>query len=1032
MTPITNRMASACLLAASLAVSLPGSARAATNDVPWRESFEGYAPGQSLQGTNGWSVSAGGGAVVTNLTYAFTNSALPLATNHTRVLERWDRVSVDVAAAATNVFCDMMIYAGQRRNLATNVLDASARTAFGVDTNGLLNVWHQTDTNADGVLDGAVWTALAHAPLASNAWARVTLAMDTTSDTTYHHGYVQVRLHGYTLTHAAAFARPDGSLVSGGSWFLMGGSVAAPVTNIEFNGYGKSDDLAVQYIEPWPSPVASNDAAVVLEGVAALLSPLANDTDPDGDPLTLQSFTAPAHGVAIAAGAQQIQYTASSGYVGADSFTYVVADVHGWTATGTVSLTVATRPPVASNDTFTVTENVPAALSVLANDSDPAGDALALQSFTQPAHGTAAATGTNQVLYTPAAHYVGADAFSYVLVDAYGATATGTVSLTLVTQPPLAAGDAATLAEGVPALVSPLANDSDPDGDTLTLQSFTQPAHGTAAAAGTNQVLVTPATGYVGADAFTYIVADQHGATATGSVALTIVTRSPVAVGDAMVVQEGVPALVSPLANDSDPAGDALTLQSFTQPAHGVTAASGTTQVQYTATAGYVGADAFTYVLADAYGATATGTVNVTVQTRPPVAVDDAVEVLESVATVLSPLANDSDPAGDAIALLSFTQPAHGAVAASGTNQVLYTPAAGYVGPDAFTYTVLDAYGAQASAAVTVSVLNQMPVAVDDAVVATQGEAVVIAPLANDSDPAGDAIALSRFTQPAHGVAAAAGGDLISYTAVASFTGTDTFQYVLADVHGGMATGTVTVSVRPYLANPLPWRDAFETYAPGQNLVGTNGWSGPGTPLVTNMPCAYPYADYLPLPLLTHTQLLKRMDTVVVQVSAPLVTNVYCDMMIRPGYRRGLASLALDAAVRAAVGVDTNGFLNVWHETDSNADGTRDGGVWSRLGHVPLASNEWARVTLVMDNTSDSLRHYRYVQVCLNQLPLESPDAYGRPDGALSAGGTWFIMGGTNAPPIEGLEFNGYGYSDDVVIGYGAPRFVYGSVFRFR
>ena len=852
MKPNLKPMLLAAALAATSWIGLP-PAVAGTNDLPWNEAFENYAPGQSLDGTNGWSVlSPLGGAVVTNLTYTFTNSALALrSTNHTAVLDRSEDVAINVtAAAATNVYCDMMIYAGQRRNLTTNAFDASARTAFGVDTNGQLNVWHQTDTNADGIPDGPAWSVMAHPALATDAWARVTLAMDNTTDKVRNYQYVQVRLNGFTLTNADAFARPDGSLQAGGSWFIMGGVGGQAVSNVEFNGYGKSDDVVLQYTEPWPSPVASNDTETVVEGVPTRLSPLTNDSDPAGDAISLLSVGAAGHGTTTTTGVNQVRYTATVGYVGPDAFTYTIMDAYGATATGTVNVTVQTRPPVTVNDTVTVKEGVPATISPLANDSDPAGDAISLVSVTQPAHGTSATAAGNQVLYT--------------------------------------------------------------------------------------------------------------------------------------------------------------------------------------ATAGYVGADSFTYTITDAFGAQATAAVNVTVQTRPPVAVDDSVSVLEVVPTLISPLANDSDPAGDAISLLSLTQPAHGTAVDAGGNQVLYTGASGYVGSDTFTYTIVDAYGAQATATVNVSVLNQPPVAVNDAYTVTQGIASVLAPLANDSDPAGDAITLFSFGQPSHGVTTASGGNGVQYVAAPSYTGTDTFQYVIADVQGAQATGTVTLTVRPYLTNPLPWRESFEPYAPGLNLVGTNGWSGPGDPIVTALTYPYAYPAALPLAGLTHTQILNRADTVSVQVTAVPGTNVYCDMMLCAGYRRNLSTLVLDTDARAAVGLDTNGIVNVWHETDTDGNGNRDGAKWTPLGNAPLASNAWIRVTLIMDNTSDTVLHYRYVKVCLDEVPMTSGEAYARPNGALQPGGPWFIMAGNGTQSIQSVELNGYGYSDDMVIDYGAPRFAGGSVFMFR
>ncbi len=101
--------------------------------------------------------------------------------------------------------------------------------------------------------------------------------------------------------------------------------------------------------------------------------------------------------------------------------------------------------------------------------------------------------------------------------------------------------------------------------------------------------------------------------------------------------------------------------------------------------------------------------------------------------------------------------------------------------------------------------INQPPVAVDDAVTTTAGNPVTIAVLANDSDPDGDTLAVSSFTQGAHGTVTFA-GDVATYTPEAGFTGMDTFTYTLSDGHGGTDTATVKVTVtgnEPPVLNPI-------------------------------------------------------------------------------------------------------------------------------------------------------------------------------------------------------------------------------------
>lgn len=195
---------------------------------------------------------------------------------------------------------------------------------------------------------------------------------------------------------------------------------------------------------------------------------------------------------------------------------------------------------------------------------------------------------------------------------------------------------------------------------------------------------------------------------------------------------------------------------------------------------------------------------------RPPVAVDDVATTARDTAVAIAVLANDSDPDGDALTVLSATQPGNGSVVVGAGGVITYTPAAGFTGSDAFGYTIADPDGLTATATVTVTVqppANLPPVANPDSAVTRTGEPVQIDVLANDSDPDGDPLAVAAVGQPGNGTAVLGGDGRITYTSLPGFTGTDTFSYTVEDGRGGSAVGQVTVLVnpagnRPPLARP--------------------------------------------------------------------------------------------------------------------------------------------------------------------------------------------------------------------------------------
>ena len=127
------------------------------------------------------------------------------------------------------------------------------------------------------------------------------------------------------------------------------------------------------------------------------------------------------------------------------------------------------------------------------------------------------------VLYTPEASFLGTDTFTYTVSDGLGGTDEAMVTITVRqdNQPPAANDDSANTAMNAAVQIAVLANDSDPDGDTLQVIAVSTPGHGTAVISGSG-VLYTPAAGFFGTDTFSYTVSDGLGGTDTATVTVTV------------------------------------------------------------------------------------------------------------------------------------------------------------------------------------------------------------------------------------------------------------------------------------------------------------------------------------------------------------------------------------------------------------------------------------------------------------------------------------------------------------------------------
>ena len=340
-----------------------------------------------------------------------------------------------------------------------------------------------------------------------------------------------------------------------------------------------------------------------------------------------------------------------------------------------------------------------------------------------------------------------------------------------------------------------LANDTDPDNDILHIGSCGPVAHGSLSCT-TQSFSYEAASGYVGADSFTYQSCDGFGLCATGTVSLSVENGAPVAATDNYTIHGDTFLVQGPNAlreNDSDPNGDPFSVVSYTQTAHGtVTYLFQFGALRYElSNPSYVGPDSFTYTICDSLGLCSTGTVNFNVVNTAPIPQDDNFTVHDHL-FVNGPNAlreNDSDPENDPISVASYTQPTHGTVNYSHSDGSLsYQPNSGYTGNDSFAYNLCDNLGLCATANVNLNVVNGPPVAVNDTYF-VRGSLNVPGPnalRANDSDPDNDPFSVISFTQTAHGTVSYSFSDgSLSYVPNQGYLGIDTFTYQICDGLGG-------------------------------------------------------------------------------------------------------------------------------------------------------------------------------------------------------------------------------------------------------
>lgn len=339
--------------------------------------------------------------------------------------------------------------------------------------------------------------------------------------------------------------------------------------------------------------------------------------------LVVDSFTQGAHGSITKDLNNNLVYTPTADYNGTDSFIYTLIDANGGTLTRTVNLNIipVNDAPQANLTSGVLDEDNSIILDVMAQSSDVDADSLVISNFTQATNGVIVKDAENRLVYTPVANYNGADAFTYTISDGNGGSVTKTVSLTInsVNDNPTASLDSGSINEDNAIILDVLASASDVDGDVLSITDFTQGQYGSVLQDFDGALVYTPNSDYSGSDLFTYTISDGNGGSVTKTVNLTILPYNDAPVGGdiSATLKEDSAVILDVLANATDIDGDILSIDSFTQGAHGTITVTADNKLLYTPALHYSGNDSFTYTISDGNGGVVTQTASVIITPLP-------------------------------------------------------------------------------------------------------------------------------------------------------------------------------------------------------------------------------------------------------------------------------------------------------------------------------------------------------------------------------------------------------------------------------
>ncbi|ELA7420113.1 tandem-95 repeat protein, partial [Vibrio parahaemolyticus] len=407
--------------------------------------------------------------------------------------------------------------------------------------------------------------------------------------------------------------------------------------------------------------------------------------------------------------------TPTADWNGKETITFTAKDPSGESVNQTVDFTVAPVVDIEA-DSADVVEDTPTIINVLGNDTFESTDkVVSLDAENGPKNGTVIVNNDGTVTYTPDDNYVGKDTFTYIVTSGgVSESTTVEVNVTPVNDAPVAKDDIATTQEDTAVTIDVLSNDTDVDGDKLSIESASVPKEQGTVEVVNGKLVFTPAENFNGDAEITYTVTD--GALtdqATVKVTVNAVNDTPVVesnVADQALAEDFTPYTIdlNTAFSDVDNVDGELTFSVSGNSNIQVAIVNGIATI--TPTADWNGSETLAFTATDPSGESVSQTVDFTV--APVVDIEaDSADVVEDTPTIINVLGNDTFEGKDKVVSLDAENgPKNGTVIVNNDGTVTYTPDDNYVGKDTFTYVVTSG-GVSESTTVTVNVtpVNDKP-----------------------------------------------------------------------------------------------------------------------------------------------------------------------------------------------------------------------------------------------------------------------------------------------------------------------------------
>ncbi|WP_318491500.1 retention module-containing protein [Photobacterium leiognathi] len=631
------------------------------------------------------------------------------------------------------------------------------------------------------------------------------------------------------------------------------------------------------------APVANPDSFTTNEDTSITVNLTKNDSDVDGDKLTVKEI----NGMSLTGGEQTVvvdngkiviahdggmTFVPSDNYHGDVTVPYTITDGDkSATSTVTIHVTPVNDAPIANPDSFTTDEDTPITVDLTKNDRDVDGDTVTIKEI----NGTSLTGGEQTVVvdngkiviahdgsmtFVPRDNYHGDVTVPYTITDGdKTATSTATIHVTPVNDAPVANPDSFTTDEDTSITVNLTNNDSDVDGDKLTVKEINGIPltggeqtivvdHGKIVIADDGGMTFIPSDNYHGDVTVPYTITDgDKSATSTVTIHVTPINDAPVANPDSFTTDEDTSITVDLIKNDHDIDGDKLTVKEINgTPLTGgeqtVVVDNGKIVIAHDGGMTFVPRDNYhgdvtvPYTITDGdKSASSTATIHVTPVNDAPVATPDSFTTGEDTPITVDLIKNDHDIDGDKLTVKEINGtsviPGHeqtivvdnGKIVIAHDGGMIFIPSDNYHGDVTVPYTITDGdKSASSTATIHVTPVNDAPVANPDSFTTDEDTSITVDLTENDHDVDGDKLTVKEINgtpvTPGHeqtivvdnGKIVIADDGGMTFIPSDNYHGDVTVPYTITD-GDKTATSTVTIHVTPVNDAPIANPDSFTT-----------------------------------------------------------------------------------------------------------------------------------------------------------------------------------------------------------------------------